>query len=864
MGVVYRAKDLRLNRDVAVKVLASHLAADSTALIRFEREAQALAALSHPAIISVYDVGRHADSAYVVMELLEGETLRSRLNAGTPGVRKAVDYAVQIAYALAAAHERGIVHRDLKPENVFLCPDGRVKILDFGIVQLASASAAASAETMVVSATPRATAPNTMVGTVGYMAPEQARGHLVDARADIFSLGAVLYEMVTGRRAFDAETPVDVLAAVLHAEPPDIGVELRVPPALDRIIRRCLEKRPEERFQSARDLAFALEGVGSGSGTQSIPAERAESRQVPWWAVVVAALLALTVGAIGGGLMARPAPAPTPSGAVRFTFDANRGQVPEISVSPDGRYLAWTQITNGGRLGGLWVRRLDGSQPSLLEDTPSSGTPFWSPDGREVIVLNDETRLVAIDVERGGRRILAELDAGALPLRGADWLGQTLLLGTANTIWVQDLAGRAARRAVTTLQAPRELWHGWPMLLPDGRRFLYTVALTGGDTETRIGSLDGDPPVRVPLPGTTSRVRLDSRGYIVFAQNRALVAQRLDLESGALQGSPVRLSGEVFQNPATGWVAADVSRNGVLAWRAPGIDDAQFEWVDREGRTTGVLGQSDAYTNFDLSPDGSRIVATRRRGESGGTLFLIDPARNLTTPISEPNTAAPISDPTWSPDGQTIAYRRGGTLVVRNVFGGEERVLKEWAGYPDSWSRDGKYLIVGRMMGPNYQLWAVAVDGSGEELPVVQGVSLADEARFSPDGKWIVFHAAIAGPPEVFAVRFPTTGERWQISTGGGVQPRWRSDGRELYYLGPGGQVMLVAMPDGDPTKARTPQPLFGLRLDPSPAFDQYTPLPDGQRFVVRRQLRPGGADTAPVHVIVNWPETLPAASSGS
>ena len=857
MGEVYRATDTRLNRDVAVKVLAPRLAADTTALARFEREAQALAALSHPGIVAVYDVGRHDSSAYVVMEFLEGETLRARLGAGHLGIRKAVEYAVQIAYGLAAAHDRGIVHRDLKPENVFLCADGRLKILDFGIVQLATESAAALADTIAV-APPRATAPNTMVGTLGYMAPEQARGQIVDARADIFALGAVIYEMITGRRAFDGDTAVDVIASVLHDDPPELSLELKVPPALERIVRRCLEKRPEERFQSARDLAFALETITSGSGAQS--AAPATRPRVPAWMLAATGVLALAIGAGTGYLVPRNAPAAPQAGAVRFTFDANRGQVPEISVSPEGRYLAWTEIRSGGRLGGLWVRRLDGTQPMLLADTPSQGAPFWSPDGREVVVLGAENRLIAIDVERGGRRTLAQLDPGAMSLRGGDWLGQTILLATGGTIWLQDASGRAPRREITALVAPGEVWHGWPSLLPDGRRFFYTVGLRDGNTESRIGSLDGGAPVRVDLPSGSSRVRYDPRGFVVFAQNRALLAQRIDIEAGALQGATLRLAGEVFQNPENGWVAADVSRNSVLAWRAPGIDEVQFELVDREGRTISVISQPDAYTNFDVSPDGARIVATRRRADAVAGLFLIEPSRNLTTPISSGSTAEPISDPTWSPDGQQIAYRRGGKLVVRNVFGGDEREVADFVAYPDSWSRDGKYLIVGRPQGPDYQLWALSMDGTREELPLVRGVMLADEARFSPDGTWVVFHAAIEGPPQVFAIPFPPTGERFQLSTEGGVQPRWRDDGRELYYLGSDGQVMVVGMPDGNPTRAESPQPLFGLRLDPSPAFDQFTAIANGQRFIVRRPLRPGGADTAPVHVLVNWPDALPAA----
>jgi eukaryotic-like serine/threonine-protein kinase len=858
MGEVFRAKDSRLNRDVAVKVLARHLAADGSALLRFEREAQALAALSHPGIVAIYDVGRHGDSAYVVMEFLEGETLRSRLASSSIALRKALDYAIQIAYATAAAHERGIVHRDLKPENVFICSDGRLKILDFGIVSLASASAAVSAETMIAPQ-PRATGPQMMVGTVGYMAPEQARGQIVDARADIFALGAVLYEMLTGVRAFTGDTAVDVLANVLHADPNELHPELRVPPALDRIVRRCLEKRPEERFQSARDLAFALEGVSSGSGSATSAAVvDTPPRRIAGWAPVALALLALVIGlAAGRWLPSRQVVTDAPATPVRFLFDATRGQVPEVSVSPNGRYLAWTEVMRAGRVSGLMVRRLDSEQPIFLNDTPSVGPFFWSPDDREIVVLAFDRVLVAIDVERGTRRALTELRPDALPLRGGDWLGQTLLLGMSGTIWAHDLSGRAPRRRVTTLQAGREDFHGWPVFLPDGRRFLYTVRLTNGGTETRIGSLDDDATVTVLLPMSATRVRIDNRGYVVFGQNPGLMAHRINFETGALVGAAFRLGGEVFQNQETGWIAADVSRNGVLVWRAPGVDEAQFEWVDREGRTIGTIGQPDAYTNFDLSPDGSRIVTTRRRGNTPGSLFLLDATRDLTTPISDQGVGESVSDPTWSPDGRQIAYRRGGHLVVRNAFGGDERVVTEFAAYPDSWSRDGRYLIVGRPMGTDYQLWALAMDGSGREIPLVQGLSLADEPRFSPDGKWVAFHAAVQGAPQVFAIRFEPTGERWQLSTTGGVQPRWRADGRELYYLSTDGDLMVVSMPEGDPTKARSPELLFGLRLEPSTAVDQYTPLQNGQRFLIRRGLRPGGADSGQVHVIVNWPNTV-------
>jgi hypothetical protein len=859
MGDVYRARDTRLNRDVAIKVLAPRLATDALALARFEREAQTLAALSNPHIVTVYDVGRHDDSAFVVMEYLDGQNLRQRLAEGPIQPRKAVDYAIQLARGLAVAHQHGIVHRDLKPENIFLTTDGPLKILDLGLAILATRPTLDTAET--VASAEQVTEPGTVVGTVGYMAPEQARGLGVDARTDIFAFGAVLYEMVSGRRAFDGDTPVDLLTAVIHDDPPNLAPGTQVSSGLERIIRRCLEKRPEDRFESTRDLAFALEGVAAGSSGTIEPAvaPRSRPRLTPSWALaLLGAALALAAGLLAGhGLWGRVAPAASVTGPVRFSLAVKRGTVPEVTVSPDGRHLAWTALADPAHAGGLWVRRLDEAEPQLLADTAASGSLFWSPDGREIVCIERDLQLTAIDVERGSRRLLHTLDPSALPIRGGDWEGDRLLIGSANVIVMIDFGGGGVRRPMTSLDRTREHWHGWPRFLPDGRRLLYTAGLTSGAIEARIASLDGGRSVPIALPPTITRALYDARGYLLFVNNGALFAQRVDLETGGLHGAAVRLAPEALQNRFTGWGALDVSRNGVLTWRAPGVDLVRFEWVDRNGRTLSLLGEANAYTNFDLSPDGQQVVTTLRQPDAGSALYLLNSPRNTATLISAEHPEEAMSDPTLSPDGRQVAYRHGTRLVVRATAGGEERTLADWAGYPDSWSRDGRYLALGRPRSGQYDLIALAMDGSGEEIPLVTGVALADEPRFSPDGQWVAFHAAAQRSPEVYAIRFPPTGERWQLSANGGVQPRWRADGRELYYLAPGGQMMAVPLPTGDPSRAGRPQPLFDLRFDPSAAFDQFAPSADGQRFVIRRPLRTGSADTAPVHVLVNWVETL-------
>jgi hypothetical protein len=376
-----------------------------------------------------------------------------------------------------------------------------------------------------------------------------------------------------------------VLAAVLHTDPPELTVDERIPAALDRIVRRCLEKRPEERFQSAHDVAFALDAVASGSnsGRLALADAGVSIRRLPWWTMAIAVPVALAIGLLSGYQLKQPPTAETSNAAVRFMLDANRGVVPEVSISPDGRYLAWTALANGGQSGGVWVRKMDASQADLLRDTPASGTAFWTSDGREIVVQNG-SRLTAVDVERGSRRILLDVEDKGLPVRGGDWTDQRLLLGSAGALWLIDTKNVASRSRLTTPDGRRELWHGWPMFLDDGRRFLYTVALTSGAMETRIGSLDGGEAVRVALPENVTRVRYDKRGYLVFGQNGALMAQRIDPDDGKILGPAIRLSGEVLQNPKTAWAAVDVSRNGVLAWRAPGVDEVVYQLRSVAGR----------------------------------------------------------------------------------------------------------------------------------------------------------------------------------------------------------------------------------------------------------------------------------------
>lgn len=855
MGEVYRAHDTRLHREVAIKILPASLAADPASLARFEREAQAVAALSHPNILSIHDAGHANGVAYAVAELLEGRNLREALADGPLPPRKALEIALQIAHGLAAAHEKGIVHRDLKPENIFVTSDGRVKILDFGLAQVATAMADSQHTTVVISPSP-GTAPGMVVGTVGYMAPEQVRGQAVDGRTDLFAFGVLLYEMLSGRRAFTGETPADTMSAILRSDPPDLmSVQPDTPAPIERVVRRCLEKRPAERFQSARDLGFALEALSGVSMPRSIVAPRGSwgSRRAVWAAASGITGLLLGLGLARFVLRSDAPPAPI---TARFTIPSGLAIPAWVAVSRDGEALSWSAGGLADNTVRSWFRRLTDSNPRVLQRTEDATAAVWLSDNRRLLLVRGP-QLVIFDTESGSQSLLREAPESErrASLRGlAVGPNDELLMGSNNGIARLPLQRDAQPTVVRAVEGSDYSWLGFPQWLPDGRRVLYTATRadrTGVDTY--VAPLEGGTPTKLDLPSGITRVLVDPNGFIVYGINGTLQGQRIDFDTLGLVGSPFQVSTDILLDQRTGTLAADLSPAGTLVYRTLGFAQVQFEWVDRAGRAIRTIGGINTFTNFDLSPDGERLAVTRRETETvGNSLWMIDESRATTTELADSSRGS-ISDPTWSPDGARIAYRRGNRLIVRGAFGGAETELAQWTGYPDSWSRDGRYLLVGRPVQQAYEIWAVRTDGPKEETAVITGAQQADEARFSPDGRWVAYHATADNTPFVYVVPFPPTGERWQISTRGGVQPRWRSDGRELFYLDMDGQLMRVELPGGDPRQAHPAEPLFRTTLQPSSAVDQFTVSSDGQRFVLRRPVGELGTDQAPLTVIVNW-----------
>ncbi len=845
MGEVYRARDSRLGRDVAIKVLPADFAGDPERLGRFEQEARAAAALNHPNILAVYDVGQQPSTGagpaapYIVTELLEGGTLREGMAGGPLPVRKAIEYAVQIARGLAAAHDRGIVHRDLKPENVFITADQRVKILDFGLAkltQLEPALAGASA----IATTPPQTLPGLVLGTVGYMAPEQVRGLPADHRSDIFALGTLLYEMLSGMRAFTGATPMDAMTAILKEDPPELPIaERHIPPALGRIVMRCLEKSPAARFKSADDLAFALEGLTTHSEPVAALAGRAARPRRESLAWMTAGVFLLAAAALGVMLyQARQASTSPPEMRVQLITPPD-ASVTSFALSPDGTKLAFNAR------GQLWLRPLgsDVAQPLAATEGANQGA-FWSPDSKSIGFFSDG-QLKRIDLETGLVRVLA---SAPNPIWGT-WNdeGTILFVPSPSTPLMRVGAGGQGLAQVTRLNPPQQISHRFPRFLPDGRRFLF---FSLGPVESRgvyVGSLDSPETHR--LLETDSPAEFVPPDSVLFMRDGALLAQRLNLDTLQMEGDAAPVAARVAVGNFSS-VAVSGSTSGSIAYRAHAGERQSF-WLDRSGRQIGILGGPDGAqpTTPQLSRD-DRLLALQRTVNGNVDIWVTDVERGGERRF----TFEPVRDrtPVWSPDARHVAFaseRTGVFDIYERPFDGPGTetllVASSDAKLVYDWSPDGRFVLYGvQDSKTGNDLWVVPVTGDRKPVPVAVTPFSEQGGRFSVDGRWIAYYSNESGRNEVYVQPFPGPGTRIQMSTQGGQAPQWRRDGRELTYLAPDNRVMALPIEvSGSTIRPGAPVNLFAA---PPGGFVMSS---DGQRFLVSTVT----AEPAPITLLLNW-----------
>jgi serine/threonine protein kinase/Tol biopolymer transport system component len=852
MGEVYRGRDARLGREVAIKILPIEFRSDPDRLLRFEQEARAAAALNHPHILAVHDIGEHNGLNYIVSELLEGETLREHLSGPSPRrlpARRAVEYATQIARGLAAAHDKGIVHRDLKPENVFVTPDGQVKILDFGVAKLAQMPAAAAVTGAV------ATDPGVVLGTVGYMAPEQVRGQQADHRADIFAFGAMLYEMLSGRRAFEGQSRADTITAILKEQPQPLpATDSHVTPGLMRIVDRCLEKNPGARFQSTHDLGFALEGLSSHSDAALTPppSRRRLPAWLPWAIATVATLALLATVALTVTSFRRP---PEPLTPIRFqvtapgTATTMSATANFLALSPDGRHIAFVSSNDAGTPI-LWVRSLDALEARPIAGTEGARQPFWSPDGRQIGFFASGS-LKKIAATGGPAQALS--DATAVPT-GGTWSRDGVILFSNLTGPIRRVPAAGGVVTMATPMDPARLdQHSFPHFLPDGRRFLYAVR-SADPSQSGIfeKSLDSDD-VRMVVSASSNIAYVPS-GHLVYVRDGVLMAQPFDVDRGMTSGDAVPIAEQVDQFPETGIAAFSASQSGVLVYR--GSTDAALSrllWFDRRGALIGEAGDRRPYRNPRLSPDGKRIAVELVDRVGNRDIWLMDVVRGV--PARFTFDSGRDDAPLWSADGRTIFWRGSNGLYAKASSGAEreERLLKEpWI--PDDSLPDGS----GFLCHPNSPRQISFIPTSGSERAprsVIEGQAITTQARVSPDGRWVAFASADSGRFEIYVQDFPKPSGRWQISTSGGIQPKWRRDGKELYYLGLDSALMAVPITLGVLAEVGKAHVLFRTRVEPSTGlfWHQYDLSPDGQRFLINTPE----TVTTPVTVVLNWPGLL-------
>ena len=895
MGEVYRAKDTRLDRTVAVKILPSHLSDNPEAKQRFDREARSVSSLNHPNICTLHDIGHQDGVDFLVMEYLEGESLEARLLRGPMPLKEALEVGGQICDALQKAHRAGIVHRDLKPSNIMLTASG-AKLLDFGLAKPTAAllggqplsgggTLTPSTPTMnisMLSAAPAAlTQQGTIVGTFQYMAPEVLQGGEADARSDLFSFGCVLYEMISGRRAFEGKSQLSVLTAILEKEPePITTVRSATPPALDYAIRECLAKNPEARWQNAADVARQLRWIaGSGSGAMPVPDKAPKPRWREWagWAAFALVLLS----ALAWSLLRQSAPMPVlrsfihPPADERFDFFGDYSGPP--AIAPDGSAIAFC-AKNQKERNTIRVQWLSGLEAKKLQGTDGASFPFWSPDGK-YIAFFAEGKLKKISAEGGPATILAD----APNARGGAWSRDNVIVyepDYRDGLWRVGASGGNPQR-LTNLEGGKHTTHRWPQFMPDGRHFIFFATSHSGTTEQGIyfGSLADGSYRRVIDSDSGAQY---ASGYLLYHQQSALLTQKFDPTTGVVSGDPIPVGNSVEYDVGTWHTSFAVSQNGLLVYepgsKVPGVN---LVWRDRSGKELGkVVNDQAAYSFLRFSPDGKRLALCV--GDPKWDVWIYDLVRGARTRLTFGNGIH--RNVSWSADGQRVIYEvlSGETVVSGTSLGtraanggGQEELLLTGAGsasrlprsfqFPQ-WSPDGHYLAYLAQDGPSGSVWAMPVENlkkiSGNRdaqaaaeksamlvVPPSTSQTRLSSVRLSPDGRWLAYTSTELGREEVYITAFPSGGGKWQVSQTGGTQPVWRGDSKEIFFIGLDGFLQTASVSAaGNEIMVDQARPLFQTTLSP------YDVTPDGQRFIFA--TAPEGA-SIPLVLTTNWTAEL-------
>jgi len=834
MGEVYRARDSRLKREVAIKILPDEFSRDGERVNRFQREAELLASLNHQHIAGIYELAQTDSMLYLVLELVEGETLEDRLKRGPVPVAEALAIAKQIAEALEAAHEKGIIHRDLKPANVKVTPEGKIKVLDFGL-----AKALAGQEPSTLSNSPTmmsASSPGMILGTAAYMSPEQARGHAADNRSDVFSFGCVLFEMLTGRRAFPGETLADVFASVMKSEPDWRLLPAGTPASARLLLRRCLQKDRSLRMRNIGDAAIEIHEALTEPETAG-PARPVNSspRKSTIVYVSVLAAIALLI-AIVGFIGLRQAPAGDAM-TVRFAVSAperffTRGTVPPFALSPDGKHLVFLAE---GASRNLWLRSMESTEIREIPGTENARLlPFWSPDSKYLAYFSNN-RLNKVSIADGHSQVICSVSGFTV----GTWNSNNEIVLVIDSILYRVAANGGEPQLLQAPSSP-EAQFGGPRFLPDGDHFIYSVRTADRDAAGLwVRSLKSGEQQRL-LPFPAFAVYFE--GHLIYLRDEKLTAQPFDPATLSVSGDPVPLTLDASRNAPVGGFS--VSSNGVLAWSETPKGAAELTWRDRAGTKSRVDLAAGLYRQVRLSPDGSR-AALLTTDDSG--IWLLEMSSGVLSRLSRSRE----SDMVWSPDGRELAFSLRNDLFRRAIGSTESKPFFQ---SPDSkwlhdWTPDGKYLVFAHDRG----VYIVSTTGEQKPSALVENDFLKDEFRVSPDSQWIAYNSDESGRSEVYVASFPRFDRRRQVSNAGGAVPRWRGDTRQLYYLQPDGMLMSVDVRPGEIMETAAPQALFRADVPFTTVLDQYDVTADGKRFLIIENE--ANATSPPINVVVNWAE---------